>query len=134
MVLHLYKLNFYIFKDYAEFYDQTSSQSSGGGFSINGATPSPSPLTPTPTPTHMLVNSFERLQPSPPQSREPNSNQISQFQYLNSGVCNNQTSPLKFIHLHEDLALELGSGISPLKGTDMNRHYIQTRTYYNVLN
>lgn len=111
-----------------EFYDQTSSQSSGGGFSVNGATPSPSPLTPTPTPTHMIINNpYERLQPSPPQNCEPNQNQIASFQYLNSEVYNSQGSPVKLIHLNDDLGLELGTGISPLKGSDLNRHYIKTR-------
>ncbi|KAK5647466.1 hypothetical protein RI129_002358 [Pyrocoelia pectoralis] len=108
-----------------EFYDQTSSQSSGGGLSANGATPSPSPLTPVPTPTSFMVNPYERLQPSPP--HEPNTNQIPSFQYLNSDIYSKQTSPVKLIHLNDDLGLEIGSGISPLKGSDLNQHYIKTR-------
>uniref|UniRef100_A0A1Y1NMI0 Uncharacterized protein n=1 Tax=Photinus pyralis TaxID=7054 RepID=A0A1Y1NMI0_PHOPY len=108
-----------------EFYDQTSSQSSGGGLSANGATPSPSPLTPVPTPTSFMVNPYERLQPSPP--HEPNTNQIPSFQYLHSDMYGKQASPVKLIHLNDDLGLEIGSGISPLKGSDLTQHYIKTR-------
>ncbi|KAF5307183.1 hypothetical protein FQR65_LT00699 [Abscondita terminalis] len=107
-----------------EFYDQTSSQSSGGGFSVNGTTPSPSPLTPVPTPNSVIMNPYERLQCSSP--HEPNSNQITPFQYLNTDVYSRQGSPVKLIHLNDDLGLELGSGITPLKGTDLNRH-VKTR-------
>lgn len=106
-------------QDYpVEFYDQTSSQSSTGAYSGNGATPSPGPL--TPTPTHMLVGTFETAERSPAIKTEPEQGHV-QFQYLN--MYNAKSSPIKLIPLNDDLGLD----IRPLKGAELNRQFIKTR-------
>lgn len=110
-----------------EFYNQESSQSSGGGFSM--ATPSPSPLTPTPPSTQMMVGPYEKI-PSP---NNIQSNELSPFSYL--GMYSNQQSPVKLTSLNEHLALDYGSapGISPIKSNDSTRQYIKTRKFFIII-
>ncbi|GLV39724.1 Myb oncogene-like [Carabus blaptoides fortunei] len=117
-----------------EFYDQISSQSSGGAFSLNEATPSPSPLTPTPTPT-MLPTAYEteiRLSPAP-NTDTPNSNILaSPFKYLDMEILSTQSSPIKLIS--DEGVSELSfldcynsPGVSPLKGVVVDKQFTKTR-------
>lgn len=85
-----------------EFYNQESSQSSGGGFS-SMATPSPSPLTPTPPATQSSIGSFEKI-PSPPK-HEIENRDLASFAYL-SMYPQDQHSPVKLTPLTDDLALD----------------------------
>lgn len=108
-----------------EFYNQESSQSSGGGFSM--ATPSPSPLTPTPPATaqHVVLNSFENI-PSPNHNIHT---ELSPFNYLE--VYSSQQSPVKLTPLTDDLALDYcnatADGVTPLKNNVNTRQFIKTR-------
>ncbi|XP_017784184.1 PREDICTED: myb-related protein B isoform X1 [Nicrophorus vespilloides] len=89
-------------EDFAEFYDQASSQSSN----MTAATPSPSPLTPT------QMFAYDKLSP-----QESNGNEISPFRYDNLEM--NQIDSIPDFYA--------SPGVSPLKGADINRHFIKTR-------
>lgn len=114
-----------------EFYNQESSQSSGGGFSM--ATPSPSPLTPTPPSTtqHIVFSAYENI-PSPNNNIQ---NELSSFNYLE--MYNSQHSPVKLTPLSEDLALDFDSTtagpVTPLKTSINTRQFIKTRKYKFIL-
>ncbi|XP_025832745.1 myb-related protein B isoform X2 [Agrilus planipennis] len=106
--------------EWSEFYDQTS-QSSGGGFSVN-ATSSPSPLTPSVTPT--LIHSYERqTSPSPALPNQSNK-EFSPFQFLS--IYAGQTSPVKLTPLNDDLGFDVAP-ISGLKHSEFSRQYIEAR-------
>lgn len=85
-----------------EFYNQESSQSSGGGFSIT--TPSPSPLTPTPPTTQTSIGSYEKATAPSPPKREIESSDLAAFTYLMYPP--GQQSPVKLTPLTDDLALD----------------------------
>ncbi|KAJ8977022.1 hypothetical protein NQ317_013471 [Molorchus minor] len=107
-------------------YDQASSQSSNGGFSLGAPTPSPSPITPTPQQT--VLNSLDRLDPSPPQS---NNNELSSFNYINTYP--SQPSPVKLTPMNDDAMSDFdmgfynSPGVSPLKVN--NRQFIKTNFF-----
>lgn len=123
---------FFNFQEWGDFYDQGSSQSSTGGFSVNALTPSPSSLGAAPTPT--MINPYEKI--NSPQNIQQSSNEISPFRYINNiGSYNPQTSPVKLIPLNDDaisdFALDFYSspGVSPLKSNEVNRHFTKTRKF-----
>ncbi|XP_019865142.1 myb-related protein B isoform X2 [Aethina tumida] len=105
-----------------ELYDQASSQSSAGAFSVGAPTPSPSPINNTP-PTQSFLNGFERVA-SPQPTRQT---ELPSFNYL-SFV---QQSPVKLTPLPEepindyDMQYYSKSCVSPLKVN--SRHYIKAR-------
>lgn len=106
-----------------EFYNQESSQSSGGGFSM--ATPSPSPLTPTPPTTQSSIGSYEKV-PTPPK-REIESGDLASFAYL-SMYPQEQQSPVKLTPLTDDLALDFYPATSE---GESDRQMFKTREFFN---
>ncbi|KAJ8952868.1 hypothetical protein NQ314_007474 [Rhamnusium bicolor] len=117
-------INLYTEEWAVELYDQASSQSSTGGFSMGAPTPSPSPI--TSTPQHTMVNSLDRINPSPPQTAQ-NNNDLPPFNYI---VYPNQPSPVKLIPMNDDAISDFdmgfySPGVSPLKTN--NRQFIKAR-------
>lgn len=104
-----------------DLYDQASSQSSTGGFSMGAPTPSP-------TPQQTILNSVERVNPSPPQTTQ-NNNDLPSFDYIN--LYRNQSSPVKLIPMNDDAMSDFdigyynSPGVSPLKIN--NRQFIKAR-------
>ncbi|KAK9873735.1 hypothetical protein WA026_002092 [Henosepilachna vigintioctopunctata] len=111
-------------EDWIELYDQGSSQSSTGGFSMGAPTPSPGPL----TPSHTIVSgSFESS--SCPQSSQ--STDMSHFAtYSSINVYNGQQhSPVKLTPLNEEAVSDIDVGFygSPLKTSSENKVFIKAR-------
>lgn len=110
-------------------YDQASSQSSTGGFSMGTHTPSPGPL--TPTSSQVVVGNFDVYQNhhqsgSPPQIH--NNNEPVSYNFTN--LYQNQTSPVKLTPMNDDAASDFdiasfydSPGVSPLKTS--NRQFIK---------
>lgn len=109
-----------------EFYNQESSQSSGGGFSM--ATPSPSPLTPTPPTTQSSIGSFEKI-PTPPK-QEIESGDLASFAYL-SMYSQERQSPVKLTPLTDDLALDFYPATSE---GENDRQLFKTREFCRFFN
>ncbi|CAG9813270.1 unnamed protein product [Phaedon cochleariae] len=102
-----------------EMYDQASSQSSTGGFSIGAPTPSPSPL--PPTPRHAGAT-FERTNPSPSRATQ-NNNEVVTFNYA---YTSQPSPPLNDDGMAEfDMGFYNSPGVSPLKTN--NRQFIKAR-------
>lgn len=74
--------------------------------------------TPSPTPQQTILNSVERVNPSPPQTTQ-NNNDLPSFDYIN--VYGNQSSPVKLIPMNDDAMSDFdvgyynSPGVSPLK-------------------
>ncbi|KAJ8925566.1 hypothetical protein NQ315_009406 [Exocentrus adspersus] len=116
-------MNIYTEEWQVDLYDQASSQSSTGGFSMGAPTPSPTPQT-------TLLNSLERVNSSSPPQTVQNNNDLPSFNYIN--VYRNQSSsPVKLIPMNDDAMSDFdpgyynSPGVSPLK---MNsRQFIKAR-------
>ncbi|KAG5894946.1 hypothetical protein JTB14_023295 [Gonioctena quinquepunctata] len=99
-----------------EMYDQASSQSSTGGFSVGAPTPSPSPLTPNPQHSVTQINQS-------PQVTHNNNDQVG-YNYIN--VFTNQPSPINDDAIADfDMGFYNSPGVSPLKTN--NRQFIKAR-------
>ncbi|XP_074027314.1 proto-oncogene like protein Myb isoform X2 [Leptinotarsa decemlineata] len=102
-----------------EMYDQASSQSSTGGFSMGAPTPSPSPLTPNPPQT------MSKATQSPQTIASHNNNEHGGYSYIN--VYSSQPSP----PMNDDAIADFdmgfynSPGVSPLKTN--NRQFIKAR-------
>lgn len=115
-----------------------SSQSSGGGFSVNEtATPSPSPLTPTPTPTLLQNYEQEVRIDSPSTNAETTTSMLdSPFKYLDINILQNQPSPVKLIPMSDEGVAELSfldyypsPVVSPLKEMVVEKQFTKTRKF-----
>lgn len=113
-----------------EFYDQMSSQSSGGAFSVTEATPSPSPLTPTPT-SSLLQNYEQDLQIESPGTIAENTVDVinSPFRLFDINMTM-QPTPTKLVHINDEGNAELNfldyypsPGVSPLKGVSIGKQF-----------
>lgn len=108
-----------------------SSQSSGGAFSVNEATPSPSPLTPTPTPSLLPTYEHELGLESPSNPAESTTDVLdSPFKYLDINVLSSQPSPIKLVPMSDEGVAELSfldyyvsPGVSPLKGVSLVKQF-----------
>lgn len=117
-----------------DFYDQLSSQSSGGGFSVNeAATPSPSPLTPTSTPT-LLQNYEQKVRSVSPAVITAETANILESPFKYFDIIQNQPSPVKLVPMNEEVVTELNfldyyssPGVSPLKGLPVEKQFTKTR-------
>lgn len=105
-------------EDWLEIFDQGSSQSSTGAFSLGAPTPSPSPV----ASQQMNVNLYDRINSSPTQNTA----------YFVNNVYPNEHSPVKLTPLTEDaisdfdnIAYYNSPGVSPLKGN--SKQYIKAR-------
>ncbi|CAH0550998.1 unnamed protein product [Brassicogethes aeneus] len=102
-----------------DLYDQGSSQSSVGAFSVGAPTPSPSPI--TPTPSSQSIN-FERTNPSPQPA-------LPSFSFINNYTT--PPSPVKLTPMADDHIADFdmhfynSPGISPLKVN--SRQFIKAR-------
>lgn len=115
-------------------YDQASSQSSTGGFSMGTHTPSPSPL--TPTSSQVVMTTFDAYQhhqkseESPPQMQNNN----EPVPYNNFGTLyQNQPSPVTLTPMNDEAVSDFdiasfydSPGVSPLKTT--GRQFIKAST------
>lgn len=105
-------------QDWGDFYDQGSSQSSGGAFSVGAPTPSPNPLI---TGNNTVVIKYEK-EPSPPSTILSTSSptDMSPYKLLNMEIYNSQGSPVKLIPLVDDLALNMynSPGVNLLKNSE----------------
>lgn len=102
-------------------YDQASSQSSTGGFSMGTHTPSPGPL--TPTSSQVVINTLDVYQNqhqsgSPPQVH--NNNEPVSYNF--STLYQTQPSPVKLTPMNDDAVSDFhmasfydSPGVSPLK-------------------
>lgn len=119
-----------------EMYDQASSQSSTGGFSMGTHTPSPGPM--TPTSSQVIMNGFDTYQSHPHSESPPqmhNNNEPVTFNFGN--LYQSQPSPVKLIPMNDDVASDFdmvpyyeSPGISPLKTN--TRQFIKGRKYFFV--
>lgn len=110
-------------------YDQASSQSSTGGFSMGTHTPSPGPL--TPTSSQVVFNNFDVYQnhhqsESPPQMQNNNEPVSYNFGTLHQS----QPSPVKLTPMNDEAVSDFditsfydSPGVSPLKTN--NRQFIK---------
>lgn len=111
-------------------FDQGSSQSSTGAFSLGAPTPSPSPV----ASQQMSLNLYDRINSSPSQSAQ--GAEMQPTAYFVNNVYPGEHSPVKLTPLTDDaisdfdnLAFYNSPGVSPLKAG--SRQFIKARKWSN---